>query len=189
MAKIWEIIAVLLTAAAFGWGVPLSHLFTAFQSISSALAIMVAAVFVRLNRGMPSLEWKSLEPKERSKLTSQIYDLNKEYAKVIALNAFALILIVILTVIGKDATSLWPNSIQRGFAGLIGAAATLCILRMGYVVWRDIDIVRLQKHLIDGLASKEVQERQNKAADDKIDEIRRAGLKKIDVKPPKSWED
>ena len=60
-----RVITILLTAAftvLFGWVVPLVHLFDAFQAMTVAFSIIIAAVFVRLNRGMPSLEWKSLEP-------------------------------------------------------------------------------------------------------------------------------
>ena len=58
---------------------------------------------------------------------------------------------------------------------------------MAYVVWRDIDIVRLQKHLIDGAASREANEREGVLADKKLASIRGAGVRPIEVKPPKAW--
>jgi hypothetical protein len=58
---------------------------------------------------------------------------------------------------------------------------------MGYVVWRDIDIVRLQKRLIDGAASREVSEQQAKIAEGNIASIRAANVRPVAVQPPKAW--
>jgi hypothetical protein len=56
MARFLIIVWVLGLATLFALGVPLLRLFDAFQPMVVALSIMVAAVFVRLNRGMPALE-------------------------------------------------------------------------------------------------------------------------------------
>ena len=64
MARWLTIIPVSGLAALFGWGVPLVRLFDAFQPMIVALSIMIAAIFVRLNRGMPTLEWKKPRTRE-----------------------------------------------------------------------------------------------------------------------------
>lgn len=186
MARWITIVAMLLAAGLFGWQVPLTRLFDAFQPMIVALSIMVAAVFVRLNRGMPTLEWKSADPDERKNLTSRIVELTAEYGWIIGINAAVLIGLVGLSVVGKADAALWPAWAQRGAAGAVGGLVMLCLARMAYVVWRDIDIVRLQKRLIDGAASREMTEQQGKLADDKVASIRSAGIRKIEIPPTKA---
>jgi hypothetical protein len=187
MARVTTIVAVLLAAGLFGWAVPLTRLFDAFQPMIVALSIMVAAVFVRLNRGMPTLEWKSLDPDERKNLTSRIVEVTAEYGWIIGINAFVLAGLVTLTVVGKADAGLWPGWARRIGAGGVGGLVTLCVARMAYVVWRDIDIVRLQKRLIDGAASRESREEQGKLAGEKVASIRAAGVRKVEVPPPMAW--
>lgn len=189
MARLAIIALVLLTGTVFGFAVPLSRLFNAVQPMIVALSIMIAAVFVRLNRGMPTLEWKTLDPDDRKKLTANILELTVEYGWIIATNTLALVGLVALTAIGKDDAALWPENIQQIVAGAVGAVSSLCVGRMAYVVWRDIDVVRLQKHLIDGLATKESIEREATVAENRIADIRSAGARKIEVSPPKAWGD
>lgn len=167
--------------------VPLVRLFGAFQPLIVALSIMVAAVFVRLNRGMPTLEWKSLDPVKRKELTSSILLVTTEYGWIISINAIALAGLVTLSVIGKDAAGLWPEWIQRAVSSSVGGLVALCAARMSYVVWRDIDIVRLQKHLIDETASREANDRERLVADEKVASIRSANVRSVEVKPPKAW--
>lgn len=47
---------------------------------SSALSIFVAAVLVRLARGMPTLDWKSIPVDSRKKLTGDLLRVAQEYA-------------------------------------------------------------------------------------------------------------
>lgn len=188
MARWATIIAVVVSAGLFGWAVPLLRLFDAFQPLITALSIMVAAVFVRLNRGMPTLEWKSADPEQRKELTSQIVVLSKEYGWIIALNAAVLLGLVTLSVVGKDEVAMhWPVEVQRLTAFAIGGSGALCIARMAYVVWRDIDVVQLQKRLIDSTASREAVEQQDKIASEKVSSIRASGIRKVDIPPPKAW--
>ena len=186
-ARPLTILAVLFAAGLFTWTVPLGQLFDAFQPIITALSIMVAAVFVRLNRGMPTLEWKSVEPDERQKLTSRIFEITKEYGWIIAIDAIALLGLLIMTVIGKAEIANWPAWAQRVASGAVGGLIALSIARMAYVVWRDIDVVRLQKQLLDGMASREALEAESTRANQKVTAIRSAGLRKIEVPPPKAW--
>lgn len=187
MGRRITILAVLLAASLFGWAVPLQRLFGAFQPLIVALSIMVAAVFVRLNRGMPSLEWKSVDPDERKTLTKRIVDLTIEYGWIIGINSFVLLGLVSLSVVGKEDAALWPLWAQHFAAGAVGGLGTLCLARMAYVVWRDIDIVRLQKRLIDGTASRESAEQQGNIANDRVAAIRSASVRKIEVPPPRAW--
>lgn len=188
MARLLTIAAAMGFGALFGWGVPLVRLFDAFQSMTVALSIMIAAIFVRLNRGMPTLEWKSLDLEKRTELTGKIVDLSREYGWIVALNAAALAGLVTLSVIGKaDVQGRWPTWAQQVVAGLIGGGGALCVARMAYVVWRDLDIVKLQKTLIDASAARDAGELETKAASDKIADIRAAGLKKIAGSKPSAW--
>ncbi len=187
MARAPTIVLTLIVAGLFAWAVPLMRLFVAFQPLVVALSIMVAAVFVRLNRGMPTLEWKSLDPDKRKDLTASIVSVTTEYGWIIGINAVALIGLVALSVIGAEDVALWPEEARRTVASVVGGLVTLCASRMAYVVWRDIDIVRLQKRLIDGAASKESEEREFALADEKVARIRGANVRPVEVKTPKVW--
>jgi hypothetical protein len=158
--------------------VPLARLFDAFQPMVVALSVIVAAVFVRLNRGMPTLEWKSLERDKRTILTAKIVELSKEYVAIVAITGIALIVLVTLIVLGKDTVTELSAGIQKLISGGIGALFSLCLARMSYVVWRDCDIMELQKYLIDNVAEREHLELETKSADDKIAAMRSAGLMK-----------
>ena len=187
MARLVTIVAVLLMSALFGWAVPFVRLFDAFQPTIVALSIMIAAIFVRLNRGMPTLEWKSADPEERTALTTRIVELAIEYAWIVGINAVTLVGLVTLSVIGKTDATQWPDWAQRTASGAVGGIWTLSIARMAYVVWRDIDIVRLQKRLIDGTAARDTRDAQGAIAEQRIASIRSAGARKVEVPPPKAW--
>lgn len=187
MVRTTTIVVTLLAAALFAWAVPLSRLFAAFQPLIVALSIMVAAVFVRLNRGMPTLEWKSLDPVKRKDLTDSIVGVTTEYGWIIGINAVALVGLVSLSVIGPNDAASWPEAVRRLVSGVLGGLVALCAARMAYVVWRDIDIVRLQKRLIDEAASRESDERERSLASEKVASIRSANVRPVEVKPPKAW--
>lgn len=189
MARALTIAVTLLVAGLFAWAVPLARLFGAFQPLIVALSIMVAAAFVRLNRGMPTLEWKSLDPDKRKDLTASIVSVTIEYGWIIGINAIALAGLVTLSVIGAEDATSWPEGVLRAVAGAVGGIVALCAARMAYVVWRDIDIVRLQKRLIDGVASRESDERERALADEKVASIRGANVRPVEVKPPKAWDE
>lgn len=177
MPRLITLIIMFLIAGLFGWLVPLKTLFNAFSSLITALSIISAAVFVRLNRGMPSFEWKSADPKKRSHLTSAILDLTKEYVGIIALNGILLSFLIVLTTIGNQEVLIWPHIVQRIISSSLGALIILCIIRMSYVTWRDYDIVHLQKELIDATAHDDDCTQQTKTAAEKIKNIQSSGLK------------
>jgi hypothetical protein len=190
MARRLTIVTVLGLAAIFGWGVPLARLFDAFQPMIVSLSIMIAAILVRLNRGMPTLEWKSLDLEKRTQLTGRIVDLSREYGWIIAINGLALAGLVALTVVGKaEVQASWPEWARRLTAAFIGGGAALCVARMSYVIWRDLDIVQLQKQLIDASAARDEAEADVKSSTAKIADIRAAGLKNVAVIKPKNWRD
>jgi hypothetical protein len=160
-----------------------------------ALSIMVGALLVRLNRGMPTLDWKTLEPERKKRLTAGVVQIAREYVVIVALNGALLIALVALTTLGKDAifgngrgTLGWPDFARHSVSALIGGIAALSVSRMAYVVWRDYDIVRLQKALIDMAAVRDEQDRQDKAAKEKLANIRAAGLMPVGTVEPKSWD-
>jgi hypothetical protein len=187
-----RILTIGLTAAmagVFGWGVPLARLCDAFQPMTVALSIMIAAVLVRLNRGMPTLDWKTLDIDVRKRLTSRIVELTGEYGWIIALNFGLLVVIMTLTIVGaSDIKTTWPPWLQRVAAAVVGGGATLCVVRMAYVVWRDIDIVKLQRQIIDDSADKDLAEREATAARDKVANIQRANLRRVAQGEPTSWD-
>ncbi len=188
MTQLLTVLIVLGSACIIGWGIPLSRLFDAFQPLNVALSITIAALFVRLNRGMPTLEWSNLDPTKRSELTRRIVDLSREYGWIVAINAAALFIIMALIVVGKEEIDRhWPAGVQRVVAGIIAGLVVLGVLRMAYVVWRDQDIVKLQKHLIDGSAARDIGENEAKKSAEKIAEIRSVGLRKVPSTDPKAW--
>jgi hypothetical protein len=187
MARILTFVVTIVAGGLFAYAVPLLRLFDAFQPLTVALSIMVAAVFVRLNRGMPTLEWKSLDPKRRANLTSSIVSVNGEYGWIIGINATVLIGLVTLSVIGKVDAAQWPEWARRVGSGAVGGLVALCAARMAYVVWRDIDIVHLQKRLIDSSAVQEIDAKERAMADEKVTLIRAANTRPVAVKPPKAW--
>lgn len=173
-------------ATLFAWLVPIARLFEAFQPLTVMLSIFVAAIFVRLNRGMPTLEWKSIEYKLRARLTSKIADVVKDYCWIVSFNSLALSLIFALTIAGSSTVSSLAEPFARALSGGIGFLLALCVARMGYVVWRDFDIVRLQKFVIDQTALSEEMNAATSVAQEKIAAIKAANLKKPDngeVKP------
>jgi hypothetical protein len=182
--------AVFLLALLFGWAVPLARLFDAFQPLIVALSIMGAAILVRLNRGMPTLDWKSLDSGQRGRLTAKIVELTLEYVVILAANAILLIGLVSLTVIGKaDIAARWLPITERLVSAGIGGLIALCLARMTYVVWRDYDVVRLQKAVIDAASLKEDQELQTKASVEKVTAMRGAGLRKQGSVEVRSWDE
>ncbi|MEE3500475.1 hypothetical protein [Acidiphilium acidophilum] len=176
-----------LAAGLFAWTVPIERVLVVGQPLMIALSIMVAAVFVRLNRGMPPLEWKSVDPAKRLHLTSSILDLTRDYGWIIGTDAVALGGLTVLIGIGGHDISAWPEGVRRLVSAVIGGLMALCSARMAYVVWRDVDVVRLQKTLIDDMAIRDANDRERDIAEDRLVRIRSANLRTVESKPPKAW--
>lgn len=142
------------------------------QPLIVALSIMAAALLVRLNRGMPTLDWKSLKPEERKSLTSKIVELAREYLVVLAVHFLALSFLVVIAA-SKSVCKLSENA-QIALMAVAGGLIALCIVRMAYIVWRDYDIVSLQKKLIDDSADKDALSEASQAAAEKVANMRSA---------------
>ena len=175
--------AAIVAAILFGWAVPLLRLFDGFQPMTVALSIIVAALLVRLNRGMPTLDWKSLRQDDRERLTGSVLALTKEYVAILAINVVLLVVLVSLMTIGKvaiqswtSAIPSWTNLISPVVSGAIGALVALCLARM---IWRDFDIVRLQKKLLDAAGERDQAEAQSKIANEKMGEIRASSIRRV----------
>lgn len=194
MAYVATIAACLIFAGIFAALVPLARLFDAFQPLIVALSIMAAATLVRLNRGMPTLDWKSLEHGALTRLTSRIVEISREYLEIIGVLSTLLATLVTLTAVGRDllvgtATATgWPDFSQKAISAIIGGLTALSVFRMGYVLWRDYDIVRLQKEIIDSASQKTELLRQSAVATEKVTNIRGAALRPVSSADPKPWE-
>lgn len=189
MAQLATILMTVLVALAFGLGVPLENVARVLQPTTVALSIVTAAVFVRLNRGMPSLDWKSLDIDERKNLTSEIVSLTLEYTRIVALNFLILVICVAGSIYGPEDRHNFPDLVSRVLSAGMGFLLALAAARMSYVVWRDYDIVKLQKKLIDGAGEKERIELETKSAVTNIEAMRTAGLKRVETAPPRAWGD
>ncbi|OJX78578.1 hypothetical protein [Magnetospirillum sp. 64-120] len=174
-------------AAAFGCYVDAAALTAATQPMIVSLSIMAAAVFVRLNRGMPSLEWKNLEVSERKKLTASVVAVTREYLIILVAHGAAIVALIVAVMVGKNGLTT-SHLAETASASVIGGLFTLCVARMGYVVWRDYDIVRLQKQLIDLTGEREASEKAVKMAEAKVSEIKTAGLRSANIPEAKTWE-
>lgn len=178
---------ILICAGLFAGLVPPARLFAAVQPLLVAASIMAAAILVRLNRAMPTLDWKSLEPAGRRQLTQRVVDLNKEYLSILAVQALLASALISLVVAGDTAVCQATDVIARLISGGVGGLLGLAVFRMGYVAWRDYDIVKLQKHLIDAAGDKDFEEAQNKAASEVVATIKTSELQRYEQKKPSDW--
>jgi len=179
---------MLLLAFVFWRWMTLDRLVDILQPLIVALSIMAAALLVRLNRGMPTLDWKSLEIAERKNLTQKIVELSREYMVVLALQAVTLAALLVLVVNKTSSFDSVPYGSKGVLAGL-GALLGLCICRMAYIVWRDLDIVRLQRKLIDDSADREAIEKASADALANVTSIRASGLRDPSKVELTSWPD
>lgn len=177
MGRLVTILAVVIAAVAAGGLLPVKNLQIGAQPLIVFLSIMAAAVLVRLNRGMPSIDWRVVPPQDRKKLTQELFEISKEYAAVLAAQFATLLLLLGLTIAGPSRT--WPDAVSTAAAFLVGLIAgfvAFSVVRMGYVVWRDIDIVGLQKTILDKAADEDAVAEQVKIAREKVESIGRARL-------------
>jgi hypothetical protein len=177
---------MLVGAAVFWRWVSIGDFLKIAQPLVVALSIMAAGLLVRLNRGMPTLDWKSLEIHDRKTLTAKIVELTREYLIVLFLQTATLISLLVLDVIAGE-----PNRILSWWdpfaLGVVGCLLGLCLARMGYIVWRDHDIVKLQKKLIDDAADREALKRAQEEALSNVAAIRAAGLQPGPKPEIKAW--
>jgi hypothetical protein len=158
------------------------------QPLIVAISIMAAALLVRLNRGMPTLNWESLEVAERKILTHRVVELSFEYMLALGLQFVTLILLLSLSLIKEKTFIGWPHG-PAVVLGALGLLLGLCISRMGYIVWRDTDIVKLQKKLIDDSADRQAIEKASQDALVTVNAIRNSGLKDNSKIEKTAWPD
>jgi hypothetical protein len=174
MLRLLTIAALFAGAAVFGLWLTLDQFAKILQPLIVALSILSAALLVRLNRGMPTLDWKSLDVSDRKMLTQKIVELTREYMLVLSVHGVAMISLLVIAV--KDAKT-FSGYAQQGTMAVAGGLVALCGARMAYIVWRDFDIVRLQQKLIDDSADKEAIEKASQEALSKVTSIRTSGLR------------
>lgn len=162
-----------IVAYCFWQWVDFSQMTVTLAQTTSALSIFIAAVLVRLARGMPTLDWKSIPIASRKNLTGHLVDVSREYAGLLVL--LMLLLVSAVLVGGADSILLSaPEKVQRATSALIGFLVMLSVLRFSYVVWRDLDIVSLQKKVIDGMTDQELATKNAEIAAAKLEKMREA---------------
>lgn len=175
MMRLLNLVLPVLVAYCFWRWVGFAHLGLTLSQLTSGLSIFIAAVLVRLARGMPTLDWKSIPIEKRRGLTSDLVDVSREYAGLLVLLMLLLVVVVVtggLTSWLDTAGSAWA----RAASATNGFLITLSVLRFGYVVWRDLDIVTLQKVVIDEMADQEQEQRKLSLAQEKLTKMRQASL-------------
>jgi hypothetical protein len=176
------------TGFVFSRWITLALLKDILQPLIVAISIMAAALLVRLNRGMPTLDWKGLEIAERKILTHRVVELSREYMYVLALLFGTLIILLALSLIKEKTFYGWSHGPAIVLAAL-GALIGLCVRRMGHIVWRDTDIMKLQKKLIDDSADREAIVKASQDALTTVNAIRNAGLKDSSRPEITAWPD
>lgn len=164
-----------IAAYCFWRWVTFAQLPLTLSQMTSALSIFIAAVLVRLARGMPTLDWKTVPIEKRKLLTGQLVDVSREYAGLLAL-----LMLLLIMAFSIGSTSVWLASLDEVWGRMVSAVTgflvVLSILRFGYVVWRDLDIVSLQKVVIDEMADQERAVKNAEIASAKLQQMRQANL-------------
>lgn len=168
MRKLLPFITLTFVAAALaGWQLDIARLFPTFQPVSVVLSIMAAAIFVRLNRGMPTIDWKVLTAEERQRITGRMVSIAGDYVVGLGFSICSLTMLVCLLAIGVDTAVILPRWLQIGTVASFILILTNSIVWMGYVIWRDYDIMILQKEVIEAGAKREQIEKDTQAAAEK----------------------
>jgi hypothetical protein len=102
MMRLATLVGGVLGALTFAQWVSLDRLAAVVQPIIVAISIMAAGLLVRLNRGMPTLDWKSLEPAKRKVLTLRVVEVTREYLFVLFIQAVTLVFLIALVAAAKQ---------------------------------------------------------------------------------------
>lgn len=116
--------------------------------------IIAAAVLVRLNRGVPSLDWKAVQFQAVERLLERLEDIAKSYIAVVIINAISIAILLFIQFYHNPQYPYSANIIMT-LSTIFGALLGLLLGRMAHVVWLDLDIVRLQKAVILSAAESE----------------------------------
>lgn len=177
MTLVTTVLSMMVGAYIFGRFISLDQFLPSVQAIVTVLSIMMAAVFVRLNRGMPTLDWKSVDLDQRVALTGKISEVTLEYVVICGCLAITLVGFLGLQIVGAPALKCLQSQTLIGIIGACGGLLGLCGARMTYVVWRDYDIVRLQKRIIDDAGHTEQKLKEQTIAEERISVIKSSGIR------------
>jgi len=185
MLRLSQLFLAVGSALVFWHWVDLEHLSQVFQTLTSAVSILLAAVFVRLNRGLPTLDWKVVSPTDRTAITSRLVQISLDYVGVLIVGMLVLAAIIVLGAADPEWIACLPVRWQSAISAGTGILLSIFLFRMGYVVWLDLDIIQLQKAVIDRIEEKERADKANEEKDvrarekaaDKIEAIKQASLK------------
>ncbi len=108
-----------------------------------------------------------MDPDAIHRLLDQLEAVAKEYVA-----AFCIIVVSIIVVFStsfvEEAEFTGHAEVQQWLAGAFGFLFGILSGRMGYIVWRDLDIVRLQKAVILSAATEEGAKKEVTAAQEKL---------------------
>lgn len=141
-------------------------------------SIMAAAILVRLNRGIPTVDWKSVDGDALVALLDRLEDIAREY--LVTLTVIAVTIIVLFVVPFLSSLTLYYDvPIKRSVAASLGFLFGILISRMAYMVWLDLDIVRLQRAVIISSANTIDGEKQKALASEKLKKIADARIRSL----------
>jgi len=145
------------------------------SALLSVVSIMAAAILVRLNRGVPSVDWKSVAPDYLSNLLDGIEKITRAYVITFIV---ALVCIGTIFAVGLIDGSQMVYKAQVAFAitSIFGILFGLLSSRMVYIIWLDLDIVRLQRAVIMSAAENVEVEQQKQIAYKKIDAMEKVRI-------------
>lgn len=139
--------------------------------------IIAAAILVRLNRGIPTIDWKSVDIDSTKTILDRFEDVARAYIYIMLIVCSSIFLILFLGFVQKY-TFTYKIDITNGMSSFFGFLFGLLISRMAYVVWLDLDIVQLQKAVLLATAEAEEAKKQGIIANEKIDEMNAFRTKK-----------
>ena len=155
-----------------------SFLVANVSPLLAVLSIFAAGILVRLNRGIPTIDWKSVDADATHRLLNQLEAVAKEYVAVFCIIVLSIVVVFAASFVDQSKIENAPR-IQQWLAGSFGFLFGVLSGRMGYIVWRDLDIVRLQKAVILSAATEEVAKSELAAAQEKLTAMSAARLPRI----------
>lgn len=141
-------------------------------------ALIVGAVLVRLNRGLPSIDWKMVDATPIERLLNRLEEAAKVYIIIVVACAVS-ICILLASIYVDKVTFAYKLTTSLFLSTTFGVLLGFVISRMTFVVWLDLDIVRLQRAVILASAKSQNSDKQIKAAEDKLTAINNARIRPL----------